>query len=44
MRMVIEEGCLFKIQVLHWMNEELVGRNSTSKPFVHCPENGHWST
>jgi len=25
MRMVIEEGCLFKIQVLHWMNEELVG-------------------
>jgi len=38
MKLVIKEGCLFNIQVLHWMNEKLVGQNSACKPFVHCLE------
>jgi len=44
MKLVIKEGCLFNIQVLHWMNEKLVGLNSAYKSFVHCPKYGRWSS
>jgi len=37
MKLVIKEGCLFNIQVLHWMNEKFLGQNSACKPSVHCP-------
>jgi len=33
-----KNGCLFNIQLLHWMNVKRGGRNSACKPFVQRPK------
>jgi len=43
MKVVIEGGCLFKIQVLYWMNEKLVRQNNVYKSSVHHSEYGRQS-